>query len=516
MSFFRIHRRSIVIGSIFFALIGALLTGAHFSLEKWRNDVIRSNTSLAVVVAEELHAASVAVMDSLVRSGTLATPLQSIDAKQDLDACLKRLSDSAFTPVMGMEGGFYLTYFEEFFGYSYPTSPPPVPVYGPPPRSYELIKGQVRQTIETGKRKVDLLAFDPAVFPLVTEPVQIDGRVVAVVWARTHIEREFPAAKLREAINISALVALLGFGIALVISVTQYREIQRMRRDLERVQNGQAENIEEGKGTLGVIASAINIMLGTMRLDNSRREQLERELHQKEKMASLGRVIAAVAHEVKTPLAIIKTRIQMWQHSLRESPQPGQERTVISDDSLQLVVTEVDRLADLVKRLLVFSKPQPLHLEPTDITAVLKQTISLIEMRGRKRTVEVICNLAENMPPVRADRSALLQVFMNVLVNSYESIQGTGTITVTTEHDADAKLCRVTIHDTGIGIPEELRLKVFDPFVTTKKKGFGLGLSISYEIVVTHGGSIQLYPHETVGTACVIEFPIQPARDAKL
>jgi signal transduction histidine kinase len=87
---------------------------------------------------------------------------------------------------------------------------------------------------------------------------------------------------------------------------------------------------------------------------------------------------------------------------------------------------------------------------------------------------------------------------------------------VTTEHVANAKLCRVTIHDTGIGIPEELRLKVFDPFVTTKKKGFGLGLSISYEIVVTHGGSIQLYPHETVGTVCVIEFPIQPARDAKL
>ncbi|MBK7142531.1 MAG: hypothetical protein IPH75_10665 [bacterium] len=496
-------------------MIGAILVATHFSLEKWRNDIIRSNTSLAVVVAEQLHGASTATLDSLVQSGLFDSPLQSLRDKQELDNRLKMLSDSIFTPVDGMEGGFYLTAFEEFFGYSYPTSPPPIPVYGPPPRSYALIKNQVQETIADGRGKVDLLQFDPAIFPLATEPIEVQGKIVAVVWARTHIEREFPTAKLREVINIGALVALLGFSVALVISVTQYREIQRMRRDLERVQHGDAETIEEGKGTLGVIASAINIMLHTMRLDNSRREQLERELHHKEKMASLGRVIAGVAHEVKTPLAIIKTRIQMWQHSLRELSVTDKERNVISDDSLQLVVTEVDRLAELVKRLLVFSKPQPLKMEMTDITSVLHQTIALLDMRGGNQQVSMVTEFAEDLPPIRADRSALQQVFMNVLMNSYEAIQGAGSITVTTRHDVARKLCCVMIRDTGSGIPDELKTKVFDPFVTTKKKGFGLGLSISYEIVVSHGGTIHLHPEETGGTVCVIEFPTQTTRDLK-
>ena len=513
MSFFNIHRRAIILSTIFVILALLLVVITDFSLEKWRQDVIRSNTDLAVESAALLHSASNSVIDSLAKIGVLDASIESVDAKQALDLHLKALSDSIFAPREGMEGGLFLVRLNEFFGYAFPTSPPPIPVYGPPPRSHALILAQVRRTIETGEPIVDLHQFDPAVFPLATEPIESQGRIVAVAWARTHIERDFPAAKLREVINVGALIALLGFSVALIISVTQYREIQRMRRDLERVQDGDAETIEEGKGTLGVIANAINIMLRTMRLDNSRREQLERELHHKEKMASLGRVIAGVAHEVKTPLAIIKTRTQMWQHSLRDLTGSDQERSVISDDSLQLVVTEVDRLSELVKRLLVFSKPQPIKLESTDITAVLQQTLALLDMRSGKRQVELVTAFADDLPQIRADRSALQQVFMNVLMNSFEAISGSGRIIVATSFDSVRKIGTVTIRDTGCGIPEELNAKVFDPFVTTKKKGFGLGLSISYEIVASHGGTIKLHPDESGGTVCTIELPAQPTKD---
>ena len=514
LEFLKVHTRAIVIGSIFMAIVVLISLVTYISLNQWRNNVIRTNETLTSVVAEQLYNSAQNVIDSLAHAKLLNRESLTMDEAQKLDLRLKKLSDSVFAQVPGMEGGFFLSNLDEFYGYSYPTSPPPVPVYGPPPRSYSLIKEQVLESIETGKSIVRLHGFDPAIFPLATKPLRINDATVATVWARIHIERELPAIKLRQVTNVGAVISLLGFIIAMLISVTQRRKILRMRYDLDQVKSGKRTQITQEKGTLGVIARSINAMVRTMRDENARREDLERELHQKEKMASLGRVIAGVAHEVKTPLAIIKTRIQMWQQALRGEPKENGSREVFSNESLQLVVDEVDRLSDLVKRLLLFSKPQPTVMEATDVNALLKQTVSFSESRSAKKKIDVQCEFDERLPKVEADRNALRQVFINVFVNSIEAINRTGKIDVKTRFDQKSNRCIIEVRDTGSGIPRELTRNIFDPFVTTKRKGFGLGLAISYEIVSSHGGSIQLAPQAGGGTVCTIELPIsQRERD---
>ncbi|MCB2229649.1 hypothetical protein KQH82_02960 [bacterium] len=514
MRFFKHHSRAIAIASVFAAVVILISGSIYFSLEQWRENVISTNTTLTRTVAERLQQASSELIDSLARADMFDRTRLTAEQSSMVDRRLMMLSDSIFEGVPGMEGGFFLAPMDDFFGYSYPTSPPPIPVYGPPPRSYTFIKNQVLESIETGHPITRVHQFDPAIFPLATQPIFTDGEIEAVVWARIHIERELPAIKLRQVINIGALTSALGFAVALLISIWQRRKILQMSQDLEQVKSGEAFEITESKGTLGFIARSINAMVRTMRADNSRREQLERELQQKQKMASLGKVIAGVAHEVKTPLAIIKTRIQIWQQALRNSTDDAPARQVFSNESLQLVVDEVDRLSDLVKRLLLFSKPQPAIHEPTDVNELLNQTVTFSETRTSKKRIEIVTELDEAMPHVAADRNALRQVFMNVLMNSIEAIQSHGRIVVRTRYDLSREHCLIEIQDNGSGIPDKLRQTVFDPFVTTKKKGFGLGLSISYEIINAHGGTIQMLPNRDKGTTCRIDLPIdQPKQD---
>jgi signal transduction histidine kinase len=516
VSFLSIHRRAILIGAIFMAVVVAITILIYVSLERWRRDVIRTNETLTTVVAEQLLSASRGLVDSLEAEHVFARRVLTTDEVQILDDRLKSLSDTVFSRIHGIEGGFFLIALDEFYGYAYPTSPPPIPVYGPPPRSYNFIKTQIMETIDSAAPIVRLHRFDPAIFPLATEPVMVGDRIVAVVWARIHIERELPAIKLKEVINVGAVTSLLGFVIALLVSISQRRKILKMSLELENVKSGKALQITAGPGTLGVIAHSINAMIKTMREENHRREQLERRLHQRDKMASLGKVIAGVAHEVKTPLAIIKTRIQMWQQSLRDDQRRSQTPQVFSNDALQLVVDEVDRLSDLVKHLLLFSKPQPTTMGPVDVNDLLKQTVTFSTPPGNGKQIEFVQELDGHLPAVAADRNALRQVFMNVLVNAIEAIHERGTIAVSTRYDAKRRLCLVFIRDNGVGIPETVRQSVFDPFVTTKKKGFGLGLSISYEIITAHGGAIQLVRNDTGGTTCIIELPIsQPEQGSK-
>lgn len=517
VNFFRAHTRAIVVASAFAAVVLLISYAIYISLETWREEVIRTNETLTKVVAEQLHSAAQDLVDSLGQANFFHQESLTTAQAQRVDDRLKLLSDSVFYPVRGMEGGFYIASLNQFYGYSYPTSPPPIPVYGPPPRSYNFIKNQVLESIADRHGIVRLHQFDPAIFPLATEPMMVSGQPEVVVWARIHIERELPAIRLRQVINIGAMTSLAGFVIALWISISQRNRIQRLSQDLEQVRSGNAVQVVEAKGTMGLIGRSINAMVRTIRDENTKREQLERALHQKQKMASLGKVIAGVAHEVKTPLAIIKTRIQMWQQALRDASADSRGRNVITNDSLQLVVDEVDRLSDLVRRLLIFSKPQPTIMEPIDINDLLKQTISFWESRSAKRRIEIVTEFDSSLPPIPADKNALRQVFINVLMNATESIPREGTIRVTTTYDVPRNNCQVTISDTGVGIPEDLRQSIFDPFVTTKKKGFGLGLSISYEIVAAHGGNIQLSPNRnTVGTTCRIDLPAAKHRvDAK-
>ena len=509
MDFLRTNIRAIALATIFAVVIGTLAIVGYLWLDSWSEKVVATNKTFARIMATQLRESAHGVLDSLAQDGFFTRDNLSKHDFDSIDERLKVVSTNILTDANGFEGGFYLTIADEFVGYSYPSSPPPVPVYGPPPRSYGMIKDQVLLSIRINRDTVCLHQFDPAIFPLATEPLTINGEVVGGVWARVHIERELPALKLREAFNVAGIIALLGFITAVWISTNQARRVSKLRGDMENIRTGLARRVSDPGGRLSPISSSINSMLEALETEYQRSEQLERELHQREKMSALGHLVAGVVHEVKTPLAIIKTRVQLWQQALKGTPDSQNGATeVIGHDSLQLVVQEINRLAQLVNRLLVFSRPMAEKLQPTDITALMIHTIRLVETQDRNVVISYDPDPKDPLPQVPGDRNALEQVFLNVLVNSVEAIKGSGHVTVTTTYNPDDDVVRVEVEDDGPGLPAELRSSVFDPFVTTKEKGFGLGLSVAYEIITAHGGSIAFEERQTSGARCIINLPV--------
>ncbi len=511
MKFIRIHARAILLATAFAAIIAVVSILVHISLKQWTAEIVNTNTTLTQVVVGQLNESGHKILDSLTRMEFFTREPRTMDDIRVMDTRLKEVSTTVLSRARGMEGGFFFSAFDEFYGYAFPTSPPPLPVYGPPPRSYNIIKAQVQETLDSNVAIARLHQFDPAIFPLATEPIVIDGATMGVVWARIHIERELPTLKLRQVINLGAVASLLGFIIALLISMVQRRKIQRIHADLEIVKTGSAHEVTEYRGSLGYIGRSINSMVDSLRKEHGRREHLERELHRKEKMASLGKLIAGVAHEVKTPLAIIKTRIQIWQQrqeDLKKTDPDALQLEVVSDDSMNLVINEIDRLSEMVRRLLFFTKPKAEQLRKTNLHDLLQHTVKFVETKGMHKDVDIIMDFDVNVPQLYIDPNPMEQVLINIIVNSIEAIRSAGTITITTRFDRADNMVKVMIDDNGIGIPEEIQQKIFDPFFTTKEKGFGLGLSICYEVIVAHGGTIQFNSKEEKGTLCTIELPM--------
>lgn len=255
----------------------------------------------------------------------------------------------------------------------------------------------------------------------------------------------------------------------------------------------------------GYITSNVNYMLDTIEEEANQRLALERQLSQKEKLASLGHMIAGVAHEVKTPLAIIKTRIQMWQKAIRDTPGICEQ---ISPESMQLVIDETNRLSTLVKRLLIFSRPIDKKMKPTDINKLVTEVVSFVSMGLSEADISVSLNLTPGLPLIDTDESSVREVIINIMDNSVEAMPDGGSLKISTGIDSENKKLVIEVADQGKGISSEIIDKVFDPFFTSKETGAGLGLSISYQIIKAHNGEISFSENHGAGMKCIIKLPI--------
>ena len=504
--FIKIHSRAFGIALIFSIFVASLSFFIYISLEEWKNQVIQTNMVLSDVLTEQLLLSAAETAQNLDNQNLFE--IQILDAEQSklIDEQLKRLSDLLFSRTKGIEGGFFITQYNEFFGYAYPTSPPPKPVYGPPPRSYNIIKEQVMETINTDKSITRLHQFDPAIFPLSTRPLKIGNKAIGAVWARIHIERELPYLKLRQVINIGAIVALIGFLVAGLSSLVVRKKIQRLNADLEAIQDGKVNEVRSSSGNLEYIGRSINRMVSALNKEHKEREKLERELNQRARMAALGRLVAGVAHEVKTPLAIVKTRIQMWQRDLEKNTVKDLPDS-LSNESMQMIVNETNRLNELVKRLLYFSRPVAPNLKPVSINDILKHTLLFLKTSIKQEKLQFDTEYDPSVPDLLGDPNALEQVFINLIMNALESGADEAPVAIKTRFSKEKQTVIIEISDQGNGIDEEHVQKIFDPFFTTKDKGFGLGLSISYEIITALKGNIRFESNQSQGTICIIEIP---------
>lgn len=238
---------------------------------------------------------------------------------------------------------------------------------------------------------------------------------------------------------------------------------------------------------------------------NRRLEQAQAEARRSERLAALGQLSAGLAHEIRNPLGVIKGSAEMLTQKLQQSDELARELA-------GYISSEVNRLSALVTEFLDFARPLHAQLHPTDLTALLDRVLKTVADRWTGKLVAVARDYASNLPPIPMDESLCEQAFLNLVQNAYEAMEENGgalrvEVTRATRNDREGAEVRFT--DTGPGVPEELREEVFNPFVTTKKTGIGLGLSIVSKIVDGHHGSIRVDNRPHGGAVFTLFFPLE-------
>ncbi len=239
-------------------------------------------------------------------------------------------------------------------------------------------------------------------------------------------------------------------------------------------------------------------------------EDTHLQLVSSEKMASLGKLAAGIAHEINNPLG----GILIYSSLMMEDLPDGDSKR----GDLARIVQEAGRCKEIVRSLLEFARQTEPKMEPSDINRAINDGLFFLVNQALFHNIQIIKKLDPFLPFVRGNSSQLKQVFMNIIVNAAEAMHGSGTLTLTTSPAPDRKTVLVEFTDTGEGIPEENFTRIFDPFFTTKEvgKGTGLGLATSYGIVEDHGGKISVRSKVGEGTTFTIELPVHEGTQAIL
>jgi len=230
-------------------------------------------------------------------------------------------------------------------------------------------------------------------------------------------------------------------------------------------------------------------------------QEIEQALIQSEKLAAMGRLTSQIAHELNNPIYGIMNTLDLLKS---EIPPESKRRRI-----LELSLSETHRLAEMLRNMLSFSKPEEEVRQPVNINELIEGILLIMDKQMQESTVKVKTYFDEKIPEVMASRNQLRQVMLNMFKNAKEAMPKGGTLTIGTRSEKDKVL--IHIRDTGVGIPEENRAKIFEAFFTTKQKvkGVGLGLSVCYGIIKSHGGEVKIDSEEGKGTHFTISFPIQ-------
>ena len=278
---------------------------------------------------------------------------------------------------------------------------------------------------------------------------------------------------------------------------------------------------------LGKTQTELDALVATLeqRVEERTRElqEAQSQLIQTEKLASLGKLSASIAHEINNPLSGILTYAKLLSRKLRTGP-PDADGVQAALQQLALVEREAQRCCSIVRSLLDFARQREPSFQPVDVEAAAAEALSLLSNRLAIQNVEVTQECAP-APTVQADFGQLRQAFVNILMNACEAMPKGGTLHVVTREVSlptagrggplsptgksgpPTRFAEVAISDTGQGIPPEHFSKIFDPFFTTKEKGTGLGLSVVYGIVEKHGGKILVDSRVGQGTTVTLRFP---------
>ncbi len=291
------------------------------------------------------------------------------------------------------------------------------------------------------------------------------------------------------------------------------RPIRRMRRHIEQVEetirsadDGETVYLSplpelRGRDEISDLTLAFNELI--LRLNASARSLAalhESRLAQADRIATTGEMAAGIAHEIKNPIAGLIGALDIFD---AEFPAGHPRREIVEEMRRQLI-----RVNQTVNDLLSYARPSPPCFEEIDLNQKIRQVEHLLSQQAARIPVRIVSDLAPDPPRVQADRKLIRQLLWNIMLNGIQAMDAGGTLHIASRVENGSFLIR--IRDTGAGIAQEIRERIFTPFFTTKHKGTGLGLAISRHIVEQHHGTLNISETSRLGTTVVISLPLEP------
>jgi len=316
-----------------------------------------------------------------------------------------------------------------------------------------------------------------------------------ITLSTRHIDESLGQARIEIAGVTVGLILITSLSVWLLVRRWVGRPVEELLDGTRRIGTDKPPQvIRPGEAELGELAHAFNSM-------QERLLTSQRELLVSERLAALGKLAAGVAHEINNPL----TGVLSFAESLIEESSDDDPRK----KDYEVISHEALRCREIVRNLLDFARQREPAPIPTDLTGVVERALRLISHQAGLNNIEVVTDLAPNLPTVVADPTQMEQVFLNLFVNACEAMPEGGRLSIASRYDTAQQEVTVAVGDTGHGMAPETLGRIFEPFYSTKDgKSSGLGLAVSWGIVQQHGGRLEAESQEGQGSTFRVVMPV--------
>jgi len=387
-----------------------------------------------------------------------------------------------------------------------------------------LVSKEVHQAVlEEGKQWIAPAFVVNDWYITAYEPIKsIDDEIIGILYVGM-LEKPYIDLRNNVMLNFTGMAVLcviLLLVILFFITSSIIHPLQNMVLATNKIAQGDLNHKVEinFRDEIGQLSQSFNQMTENLKMANEnliqwgktlekRVEERTKELRdtqdqliQSEKMASLGKMAAGVAHEINNPLTSILINTHLMLEKIGKNP--------AFQESLALIADETQRCTNIVKGLLEYSRQNPPQKAYSNVNQIINRTLALLENQASFQNIRIVKNLDGHLPQIKLDKDKVKQVFWNLMINASEAMPNGGSLTIISQLSADEKFIEIVFIDTGVGIPKEAMNKLFDPFYTTKTSGTGLGLAVSYGIINQHQGKIEVKSEVGQGSVFVVSLPI--------
>jgi len=501
-----------LLGTLVFVLFLSVLFAAFATLRYTKSAVLGDEKRQLIAITQNL----VREYDDKAefsRQNNELPPLNNPTAASSREV-LALLGRVVLQNVEGVDGGFYAKTGDTLLGDSLSVSagsPAKTALEGSTTDQRVEVLEVAKGAVETGEPSERVRSSASNIVLIEAIPIRDGYSVVGSAWTIKRLgvlpgANRFRAYLITVGLGLAALASVL---LTLLVIHNLQGGVRKIEGGLRGLEQNLASQIDSKSDPEEIqrIAHAINRLGLALKENIEREKQIEGQLRHAERLASLGRLVAGVAHEVRNPLATIRLRVQMCR---RDSENPHVK------ESCAVALEEIERLNGMVNRLLNFARPVQLHCEPADLRSLIEERMDSFREWAQRRGITLNTESLRSNVSLPLDKNRMAQVFDNVIQNAIEAMsEGGGTLSVILAPRPnlinDGNGVCVEFRDTGKGMNSAVIRHVFDPFFTTKPSGTGLGLSICHELVQAHGGDIEVDSQEGHGTSVRITIPASHA-----